>query len=154
MTMAIDWKAMTDQEISEETAAGKAEKERRFVLVSASTRVDSINAEYLKAEGTASGDPWRPPQGAHDAYPRLFEVTHNGKDWSSLVAGNVWEPGVSGWQEKTPDGSPPAWIQPTGAHDAYQSGDMVTHNDEVYISEVDANTWEPGVYGWFVAPNP
>ena len=42
----------------------------------------------------------------------------------------------------------PEWIQPTGSHDAYAKGDKVTHNSKKWTSDVDANTWEPGVYGW------
>lgn len=42
----------------------------------------------------------------------------------------------------------PEWIQPTGAHDAYAKGDKVTHNSKKWTSDVDANVWEPGVYGW------
>ena len=42
----------------------------------------------------------------------------------------------------------PEWKQPTGAHDAYKKGDKVTHNGKKWSSDVDANVWEPGVYGW------
>ena len=42
----------------------------------------------------------------------------------------------------------PEWVQPTGAHDAYNTGDKVTHNGVKYVSTVDANVWEPGVAGW------
>lgn len=42
----------------------------------------------------------------------------------------------------------PAWVQPTGAHDAYSKGDKVTHNGKRWTSTADANVWEPGVYGW------
>lgn len=42
----------------------------------------------------------------------------------------------------------PEWIQPTGAHDAYNKSDKVRHNDKHWISDADANIWEPGVYGW------
>ena len=42
----------------------------------------------------------------------------------------------------------PAWVQPTGATDAYRLGAQVTHNDLHWISEIDYNTYEPGVYGW------
>ena len=42
----------------------------------------------------------------------------------------------------------PEWIQPTGAHDAYAKGDKVTHNSKKWTSDVEANVWEPGVYGW------
>lgn len=42
----------------------------------------------------------------------------------------------------------PSWVQPTGAHDAYLTGDKVSHADTCWVSVVDANVYEPGVYGW------
>ena len=42
----------------------------------------------------------------------------------------------------------PAWVQPMGAHDAYPKGAKVSHKGKRWVSAVDANTWEPGVYGW------
>ena len=42
----------------------------------------------------------------------------------------------------------PTWVQPLGATDAYKLGDIVMHNDKKWKSVVDANVWEPGVYGW------
>ena len=42
----------------------------------------------------------------------------------------------------------PEWRQPTGAQDAYAAGDKVSHNEAHWVSDVDANVWEPGVYGW------
>lgn len=51
-------------------------------------------------------------------------------------------------------GEIPVWKQPTGAQDAYQTGDKVyypTKNDTIYISIVDNNVWAPNVYGWEVA---
>lgn len=42
----------------------------------------------------------------------------------------------------------PEWVQPTGAQDAYSKGDKVSHNDKHWVSDVDNNVWEPGVYGW------
>ena len=41
----------------------------------------------------------------------------------------------------------PEWVQPTGAHDAYAKGSQVTHHGEKYVSQIDANVWEPGVFG-------
>ena len=37
----------------------------------------------------------------------------------------------------------PQWVQPTGAQDAYMAGDKVSHNEKHWISDVDANVWEP-----------
>ena len=42
------------------------------------------------------------------------------------------------------------WTQPLGATDAYMKGDVVSHNDQIWVSTCDANVWEPGVYGWEV----
>jgi len=50
--------------------------------------------------------------------------------------------------EVAPPGVVPDWKQPTGAHDAYQSGDKVKHNGSTWESTVNGNVWEPGVYGW------
>lgn len=42
----------------------------------------------------------------------------------------------------------PEWVQPTGAHDAYPKGAQVSHNDKRWTSDIDANVYEPSVYGW------
>ena len=63
-------------------------------------------------------------------------------DWTPDAAVSLWvrvdDPSIE-W---------PEWHQPTGAHDAYAKGDKVSHNEKHWISDVDANIWEPGVYGW------
>ena len=41
----------------------------------------------------------------------------------------------------------PEWIQPDSTN-PYQTGDKVTHNGATWISTIDNNVWEPGVYGW------
>jgi hypothetical protein len=58
-------------------------------------------------------------------------------------------------REGEPDpNEPPAWIQPSGAQDAYPLTDVrgdparVTHNGATWENTMDANTWEPGVSGW------
>lgn len=53
-------------------------------------------------------------------------------------------------------GEIPVWRQPTGAQDAYQTGDKVhypTESDPVYVSDVDNNVWAPDVYGWHAVEN-
>ena len=42
----------------------------------------------------------------------------------------------------------PEWVQPVGAVDAYAAGAKVSHNNKHWVSDVDNNVWEPGVYGW------
>lgn len=60
-----------------------------------------------------------------------------------------WEPpNVPALWVRTSTEEWPEWIQPTGAHDVYNIGDKVTHNSRHWISILDANVYEPGVYGW------
>lgn len=63
-------------------------------------------------------------------------------DWTPTAAVSLWvrvdDPSIE-W---------PEWRQPVGAQDAYAKGAKVSHNDKHWISDVDANVWEPGVYGW------
>lgn len=42
----------------------------------------------------------------------------------------------------------PDWRQPIGVQDSYNKGDKVADEGKRWISEVDANVWKPGVYGW------
>lgn len=44
----------------------------------------------------------------------------------------------------------PIWSQPSGSHDAYNKGDIVSYNGQLYKSLIDGNTWAPDVYpdGW------
>lgn len=63
-------------------------------------------------------------------------------DWTPDAAVSLWA------RTSDPTIEWPDWFQPTGAQDAYAKGDKVSHNDKHWISDVDANVWEPGVYGW------
>jgi len=75
----------------------------------------------------------------------------NSKTWESLVDYNVWTPPVN-WREVVVSGFP-AWVQPTGAQDAYPLGFKVTHNGQNWENTGSAaNVWEPGVFGWVVIP--
>lgn len=46
----------------------------------------------------------------------------------------------------------PVWSQPTGAHDAYNKGDIVDYNGTLYESLIDGNVYSPDGYpaGWAV----
>lgn len=46
--------------------------------------------------------------------------------------------------------APAEFVQPTGAHDAYNLGDRVTFSGRVYESIINGNVWSPDVYpdGW------
>lgn len=82
------------------------------------------------------------------------EIIRNGQTYVVLQSHTLqadWLP------ESTPslyklkaEGEWPEWVQPTGAHDAYNKGDKVTSEGDHYISLIDGNVWSPAAYpaGW------
>ena len=68
-------------------------------------------------------------------------IAHTSQDsWTPDITPALWTPvSLDEW---------PEWVQPSGTQDAYNTGDKVSHNEQHWISTIDANVWEPGVYGW------
>lgn len=87
------------------------------------------------------------------AYKVGERVQHGGKLYRCVQAHTSqvgWEPPAvpALWVRTAKEGEIPEWVQPTGAHDAYQKGDRVTHNGKTWVSTYDgANVWEPGIAG-------
>ena len=62
-------------------------------------------------------------------------------DWTPDVAVSLWAKVLN------PGPEIPEWEQPSSTN-PYMKGDKVRHNDKVWVSDIDNNVWEPGVYGW------
>ena len=117
-----------------------------FVTLAEAGSIDTVTAE----EHVELFAPW--------VYPADYKTgnlrRYNGKlykcigdhtsqaDWAPDVAVSLWAP------TSDPSEEYPAWSQPVGAHDAYAKGAKVSHNGKHWTSDVDANVWEPGAYGW------
>ena len=89
------------------------------------------------------------------AYAVDYRVRHNDILYRCVTAHEsqeTWTPDVSPslWAKVlVEDGKILPWEQPDSTN-AYSKGDKVTHNGQVWISDMDGNVWEPGVYGWSV----
>lgn len=122
----------------------------RALIVKASASLPDSDA----LEAVELFDRWE----AGVAYSADVRVRHGDKLYRCVQAHTAqigWEPDKTPalWTEVAKPGEIPVWKQPTGAQDAYQKGDKVHYPDEqgpVYVSIVDSNVWEPGVYGWEV----
>ena len=91
---------------------------------------------------------------AGQAYTAGYKVQYGGKLWRCLQV----HTGQTGWE---PENAPSLWAkvlipdetviteweQPDSTN-PYSTGDKVTHNGKTWVSDVDNNVWEPGVYGW------
>lgn len=96
-----------------------------------------------------------------DIYPAWKADTEYTIGYRVAFGGNLYKcvQAHTSQADWTPDATPalwtrvsieewPEWVQPTGAQDAYNTGDKVSHNEKHWISTTDGNVWEPGVYGW------
>lgn len=90
------------------------------------------------------------------AYALDVRIRYGGKLYKCVQAHTSqsdWTPDATPalWTEVAEPGEIPVWKQPTGAQDAYMTGDKVHYPDAdgpVYVSTMDYNTWVPTVYGW------
>lgn len=97
-------------------------------------------------------DAWQPgktyPVGEFVTYgvnsvgdPQLYKVVqeHTAQaDWTPDVAASLFTAiGLD-------DNGVPVWSQPTGAHDAYNTGNTVNFNGKIYTSLIDGNCTVPG----------
>ena len=79
--------------------------------------------------------------------PQLYRVVQahtSQEDWAPDATPALYTPiGLT-------DAGYPVWSQPTGAHDAYNTGDIVDYNGTLYKSLIDGNVYSPEVYpaGW------
>lgn len=108
--------------------------------------------------------PYNQPLGATDAYMKGDKVSFEGAYYQSNIDYNVWSPTAypQGWTKlddagETPEPEPggdddeyPPFVQPTGAHNAYNIGDKVTYNGHRYECLTNGNAYSPDAYpqGW------
>ena len=88
------------------------------------------------------------------AYKTGKKIQYGGVVWKVLqdhTSQEGWEPGVAPSlfaEVLIPDPDViPEWKQPDSTN-PYMKGDKVTHNGTTWVSTIDNNVWEPGVYGW------
>lgn len=79
--------------------------------------------------------------------PQLYQVLQDhtsAAEWTPDTAASLYKAiGVT-------ETGYPVWVQPLGATDAYNTGDIVSYNGALYISTIDGNVWAPDAYpaGW------
>lgn len=153
----MDLTNYTDDDLDALRVQVLTEQERRATIAAAPEQADNLSRRYLDAVGRTDGTAWVQPTGAHDAYPEGAVVINDGKEWVSLISGNVWMPGnpddpqsYRWWREVTDgdDGGDEgdeesgvsAW-DPNGKD--YAVGEQVTFEGKTYECR-QAHTSQPG----------
>ena len=123
----------------------QAEKYRQLINKAADTLTDE-EATYAPM----IFERWEPDKD----YVVGKRLCHQDKLYKVLIAHTsqtTWTPDVSPSlfaEVLIPDPTViPEWVQPSSTN-PYMKGDKVRHNDKVWVSDVDNNVWEPGVYWW------
>ena len=145
---------------SDEEQAAQAEAERREQMNRAAVLfVQTQSASLTDAQALTVPllfDEWAPGR----EYSAKTVLRHSGALYrvaQDHTSQTQWEPGGAEalYTPITidPETGIEVWKQPTGAHDAYNTGDRVLYPDEsgdVYESLIDGNTWSPDAYpqGW------
>lgn len=79
--------------------------------------------------------------------PQLYQVLQahtSAEEWTPDTAASLYKKiGVA-------ENGYPEWVQPLGASDAYNTGDVVSYGGKLYKSTIDGNVWAPDAYpaGW------
>ena len=108
--------------------------------------IASVYPEYQVGKAYAVKDVFRYGEN-ENGDPQLYQVLQahtSAAEWTPDTAVSLYKAiGI------TEDGTP-EWVQPLGATDAYNTGDVVMYQGKKYKSLIDANVWAPDAYpaGW------
>ena len=152
---------MTEAEIAEEKQKiqiAKAEEKSRHLTAEEVTAMlikQQINGLAVDNNTALRMVGFYPEWTSGTAYTVGYKVQYKGTlykciqahtsqaNWNPVDAPSLWAEVLAG-QDGTAIGE---WVQPDSTN-PYMTGDKVTHNGKTWVSDVDNNVWEPGVYGW------
>ena len=125
-----------------EAESYRAKIEMAAALMSDEAALDSIEliAPWRIKESVSAGDRRR----FDGVLYRCVQAHTTQADWTPDITPALW---VAVSIEEYPE-----WVQPTGAHDAYNIGDKVTYNGNHYVCDIDGNVYAPDAYGWTLIP--
>lgn len=153
-----DDKSFDAQNVNERIAANKTSVYLTKTTESSSQKAIRFFAETLTDDQAVE---------VADLYPE-YEIGHEYKQNDRFQYGaglykvnqahtsqEQWVPGEVGTESlytnlMLNDSGHQIWKQPTGAHDAYNTGDVVEYKGTLYKSLIDGNVWAPDAYpqGW------
>ena len=131
------------------STSAQAVAEIMFVKMAQEQQLDEVTISEHPDLFVQWDENWRGKAGdivqeGSQLYRSIHDVKDAGQNRKPSESPSMWTP-IGNLLEEFPE-----WVQPIGAHDAYSKGAKTSHGGKKWLSEVDGNTWEPGVYGWAV----
>lgn len=112
-----------------------------------------INKMYIESaiteeQKTELDNPARTNANAENSYASLQVQVNNIYTELDTIKSRL--NALEGTEEPTEPEEYPEFVQPTGAHDAYKTGDKITYNGKKYVCKMDGCVWNPDTYpaGW------
>ncbi len=123
---------------------------------------DTQAALWMQYHGTSrsTARPWIAPTGAHDQYKAGEYMIWTDGNLYQCISDTAYSPadyaaawkadGAGGGDSGGEDDEYPAFVQPTGTHDAYNAGDKVTYEGKRYVCKMANCAYSPSAYpaGW------
>lgn len=118
-----------------------------FVKMAESGELDDITISehpsvFVEWNGNWTGKAGTIVSEGGNLYRSIHDVTNTAQNTRPSQTPSMWT------RIADPSEEFPEWIQPIGAHDAYDLGDKVSHEGKHWESTTNNNVWMPGVYGW------
>jgi len=157
LTTVLDKDLLPEEKIIELTAAVAEEQAEKVEALSLSAKYKQALLEAdLTIEQMLELIEIYPDWEPGTEYLTGTVVKYESQLYKVLAPGHTsqddWTPDVTPalFKKIVPEGVIPEWVQPTGSHDAYNTGDKVTFNEIVYELLIDGNVWSPEAYpaGW------
>lgn len=135
------------QRAARRSTSAQAVAEIMFVKMAQEQQLDEVTIAEYPDLFVQWDENWRGKAGdivqdEGQLYRSIHDVTNAAQNTRPSETPSMW----------TRIGNPleefPEWVQPIGAHDAYDKDAKVSHGGKRWVSDVDGNVWEPGVYGW------
>ena len=112
-----------------------------------------INKMYMESaiteeEKTGLDSLARQNANAEKSYAPLQEQIDNIYKELELIKADIKE--IKGEEPEEPTEEYPEFVQPSGAHDAYNEGDKITYKNKKYVCKMNGCVWSPEIYpqGW------
>lgn len=119
-------------------------KINKMWIESAITETEKTELDSLARQNAVAENSYAPVQEQiEDIYDKLAQIT-------SRLDALENEEGTGEEEPTEPVEEYPEYVQPTGAHDAYNTGDKITYNGKKYMCKMDGCVWDPDTYpaGW------
>ena len=118
--------------------------EKAMTATQSLTEAEAITATCLYPKWSGNGVAYVKGQRVQDdgVLYTVLQAHTSQPDWKPTAAPSLFA------KVLIPDPTAvPEWEQPDSTN-PYSKGDKVTHNGKTWVSDIDGNVWEPGVYGW------